>query len=295
MANQTARYLVTGASGQLGALVLAALAKKVPAANIVALVRRPEAAAPLEAQGVEVRIGDYDDPAALEKAFQGIDRLLLISATEMGKRIRQHENAVAAAKKAGVGFIAYTSILKAETSPLSLAEEHLATEIAIEASGIPHAHLRNGWYTENKTGSVAPAIEHGAYAGAAGDGRFSTAPRQDYAEAAAVVLSADTPEAAATYELAGDESFSMAEFAAALSDAAGSRVAYADMSEADYAAMLEGVGLPGPLAAMLADSDAGAAVGALQDDTKTLSRLIGRPTTHWTVTLAAAVKAPQAA
>lgn len=295
MTATTAKYLVTGASGQLGALAVDALLTKVPASQIVALVRRSEAAAPLEAKGVEVRIGDYADPASLEKAFAGIDRLLLISSSEVGQRAPQHKNAIDAAKKAGVGFIAYTSILHADTSPLSLAVEHRETEAALAASGIPHAFLRNGWYTENKTGSIAPAVEHGAYPGAAGDGRISSATRGDYAEGAVAVLTADTVENGAVYELAGDTSFSMQEFAAAISEAAGKPVAYADMSEADYAGVLEGVGLPGPLAAMLADSDAGTAKGALEDNSKTLSGLIGRPTTPWSETVVAAVKQQEAA
>ncbi|MAS08201.1 MAG: NAD(P)-dependent oxidoreductase [Ahrensia sp.] len=295
MTATTAKYLVTGASGQLGALAVDALLAKVPAAQIVALVRRSEAAAPLEAKGVGVRIGDYTDPAALEKAFTGIDRLLLISSSEVGQRAAQHKNAIDAAKKAGVGFIAYTSILHADTSPLGLATEHRETEAALAASGIPHALLRNGWYTENKTGSIAPAVEHGAYPGAAGDGRISSATRGDYAEGAVAVLTADTVENGAIYELAGDTSYSMQDFAAAISEAAGKPVAYADMSEADFAGVLEGAGLPAPFAALLADSDAGTAKGALEDNSKTLSGLIGRPTTPWSETVAEAVKQQKAA
>ena len=291
----TAKYLVTGASGQLGTLVVAGLLKKIPAANIVALVRRPEAAAAFEAKGVEVRFGDYTDPASLEKAFRGIGRLLLISSSEIGQRAVQHQNAIEAAKAAGVGFIAYTSILKADTSPLGLAVEHRQTEADLAASGIPYALLRNGWYTENKTGSIDPAIEHGAYIGAAGDGRISSAPRQDYAEAAVAVLTSDAPAENAVYELAGDDSFSMAEFAAEIARASGTPVAYADMSEADYAAALEGAGLPKAFAELLADSDAGTAKGALEDNSRTLSRLIGRPTTPWTETVAWAVATRKAA
>ncbi|QKV18640.1 SDR family oxidoreductase [Oricola thermophila] len=291
MANQTAKYLVTGASGQLGALAVEALLARVPAGNVVALVRRPEAAAPLEAKGIEVRIGDYTDRAALERAFNGIDRLLLISSSEIGQRAPQHINAIEAAKAAGVGFIAYTSILHADTSPLMLAEEHRVTEDAIRASGIPYALLRNGWYTENKTGSVAAAIEHGAYIGAAGEGRISSATRRDYAEAAVAVLTADETAGNAVHELAGDESYSMAEFAAEIARAAGKPVAYRDMSQAEHAAALEAAGLPGPFAAILADSDAGTAKGALEDDSRTLSALIGRPTTPWRETVAEAVRA----
>lgn len=289
MSDQTAKYLVTGASGQLGNLVLADLVRKVPAQNVVALIRRPDAAGPLEAMGVEVRIGDYNDPASLETAFQGIDRLLLISASEIGKRTDQHKNAIDAAKEAGVGFLVYTSILMADSTQIGLGTEHRATEAAIAASGLPHAILRNGWYTENKTVSIAPALEHGAYIGAAGSGRFSSAARQDYAEAAVAVLTAETPEAGAVYELAGDESYTMAEFAAEITNASGKPVAYVDMSEAEFAGALEGAGLPGPIAEMLADSDACAAKGALEDDSRTLQRLIGRPTTPYADTVRAAL------
>lgn len=291
MANQTAKYLVTGASGQLGRLAVTELASKVPAGNIVALVRRPEAAASLEALGIEVRIGDYGDPVSLEKAFHGIDRLLLISSSEVGQRAAQHANVVSAAQKAGIGFIAYTSILHANTSPLGLASEHRETEAAIKASGIPYAFLRNGWYTENRTGSIAPAIEHGAYPGAAGDGRTSSATRQDFAEGAVAVLTAETTEANAVYELAGDESYSMTEFASAISAAAGKPVSYSDMSESEFASLLEAAGLPGPIATMLADSDAGTAKGGLEDNSRTLSRLIGRPTTPWRESVGEAVTA----
>lgn len=295
MSDQTVKYLVTGASGQLGGLVVTDLVKKVPAQNVVALVRRPESAAPLEALGVEVRFGDYSDRSSLEKAFQGVDRLLLISASEVGHRVAQHKNAIDAAKAAGVDFITYTSILRADSSSIGLAAEHRETEAAIKTSGIPYAFLRNGWYTENKTASIAPALEHGAYIGAAGDGRFSSATRQDFAEAAVAVLTADAPQANAIYELAGDESYTMAEFAAEIASAAGKPVAYVDMSEADFAAALESVGLPGQIAAMLADSDSQAAKGALQDDSHTLQRLIGRPTTPWAETVRAAVKDLQGA
>lgn len=295
MTNTTAKYLATGASGQFGALAIDALLKTVPAANIVALVRRPEAAAPLEAKGVEVRIGDYTDPASLEKAFQGVDRLLLVSGSEVGQRLPQHRNAVEAAKKAGVGFIAYTSILRATESPLKLAEEHAATEAIIAGSGIDHAFLRNSWYTENNTGVVPTALQFGAVMGAAGDGRISGATRKDYAEAAVAVLTADKPEANAVYELAGDESYSLAELAAEIARLSGKPIAYNAMSEAEYAAALKGAGLPGAFADILADSDAGAAKGALEDHSHTLSDLIGRPTTPWKETLAAAIEQQKAA
>ncbi|MEI2387117.1 SDR family oxidoreductase [Breoghania sp. JC706] len=285
-------YLVTGASGQLGHLAVEALLKRVPAANVAVLVRSAEKAAPLKALGVDIRIGDYDKPETLEAAFKGIDRLLLISSSEVGKREVQHGNAIAAAKRAGVGFIAYTSLLHAHSGKLRiLSGEHIATEKALAASGIPHALLRNGWYTENLVQALPGAIERGVYASAAGDAPFSTASRADYAEAAAVVLSAETVEPGRVYELAGDQAFTLTEFVAEAARQAGKPIAYHSLPEADYRAALVGAGLPAPVADMLADSDTGAAKGGLFDDSHTLSKLIGRPTTPFAETIATALKA----
>ncbi|WP_365759966.1 SDR family oxidoreductase [Novosphingobium sp.] len=278
-------YAVAGASGQLGQLVLAALVAKVGAANVVALVRNPAKLADAAAAGVSVRAFDYDavDAAALE----GVDRLLLISANEVGKRGPQHQAVIDAAKAAGVGLMAYTSILHAPTSTIGLAEEHRATEAALAASGVPHILLRNGWYNENCTGALAPSIEHGAIIGAAGEGRICSASRADYAAAAAAALVDGA--GGDVHELAGDEAFTMADFAAHVARLAGKPVAYVDMSQADYAAALEGVGLPGWLAAMLANSSFASSQDALFDDSRTLSRLIGRPTTPIADTIAAAL------
>ncbi|MCR8547197.1 NAD(P)H-binding protein [Salipiger sp. P9] len=284
------KYLVTGASGQLGALAIDALLETVPASEVGALVRRAEAAAPLEAKGVTVRVASYDDPAALETAFAGVERLLLVSSSEVGQRAAQHANAIAAAKAAGVGFVAYTSILKADNSPLTvLPGEHVATEQTLAASGLHYALLRNGWYTENYTMGVPMALEHGGMIGAAGEGRISSAARADYAAAAAAVLTGDLPASGTVYELAGDTSYTLAEFAAALSELSGKPVGYTNMSPEAFAGALVGAGLPAPLAEMLADSEAGASQGGLFSEDGTLSRLIGRPTTPWRETLKAAL------
>ncbi|MBN9886418.1 NAD(P)H-binding protein [Salipiger abyssi] len=284
------KYLVTGASGQLGALAIDALLDRVPASEIGALVRRAEAAAPLEAKGVTVRIASYDDPAALEAAFAGVERLLLISSSEVGQRATQHANVIAAAKAAGVGFVAYTSILRADSSPLTvLPGEHVATEQALAASGLHYALLRNGWYTENYTMGVPTALEHGGMMGAAGEGRISSAARADYAAAAAAVLTGELPASGTIYELAGDTSYTLAEFAAALSELSGKEIGYTDMTPEAFDAALQGAGLPAPVAGMLADSEKGAAQGGLYSDDTTLSQLIGRPTTPWRETLKAAL------
>ncbi|KFZ38209.1 quinone oxidoreductase [Shewanella mangrovi] len=269
---------VTGASGQLGHLVVEALLKTVPAEQIVAAVRNEAKAADLKAKGVQVRHADYTQPETLKAAFAGVDKLLLISSDQVGQRAPQHKAVIDAAKAEGVSLLAYTSLLHADVSPLVLAEEHVTTEAYIAESGIPAVLLRNGWYSENYTMGVAGAIEHGAVFGCAGDARLATATRQDYAEAAAKVLTSEN-QAGKVYELAGDNAFTLSEFAQAISDASGKTVEYRNLSEADYVALLEQVGVPGPFAAVLGNSETGAAKGGLFDDSHQLSALIGRPTT----------------
>ncbi len=281
---------VTGATGQLGRLVIEALLKTVPANQIVAAVRSPEKAQDLAKQGLVVRQADYSQPATLQAAFQGVSKLLLISSSEVGQRAAQHQAVIDAAKAAGVELIAYTSLLHAETSPLLLGEEHRQTEAALQQSGLPFVLLRNGWYSENYAASIAPALAHGAFIGAAKNGRIASAARADYALAAAKVLQLDG-QAGKVYELAGDDSYTLAEFAAEIAHQSGKAVNYVDMSQAEFAAALKGAGLPAGLADVLADSDVGAAQGALYDDSHTLSRLIGRPTTRYQQVIAAALAA----
>lgn len=269
---------ITGATGQLGQHVIESLLKTVPASQIVAIVRNPAKATALSQQGITVRQADYSDEAALTAALQGIDKLLLISSSEVGQRAPQHRNVVNAAKAAHVKFIAYTSLLHADTSPLGLADEHVATEKMLAESGIAYALLRNGWYTENYLASAPAALEHGVFIGAAGEGKIASATRADYAAAAARVISEDG-HAGKTYELAGDAGWTLSQLAAELAKQSGKKVVYQNLSEADFAAALKGVGLPAGLADMLADSDTGASKGGLFDDSHTLSKLIGRPTT----------------
>lgn len=269
---------ITGATGQLGHLVLQNLLKTTAASKIVAIVRNPAKAEALSQQGIVVRQADYTDEAAFTAALQGVDKLLLISSSEVGQRTPQHRNVIHAAKAAGVKFIAYTSLLHADKSPLGLHVEHVETEKMLADSGIPYALLRNGWYTENYLASAPPALEHGVFIGAAGDGKIASATRADYAEAAARVI-AEEGHAGKVYELAGDEAWTLSELAAALSKQSGKNVVYQNLSEADFAAALKSVGLPAGLADMLANSDVGAAKGGLFDDSRTLSALIGRPTT----------------
>ncbi|WP_417070051.1 SDR family oxidoreductase [Niveibacterium terrae] len=270
--------VVTGATGQLGRLVIEQLLKSVPASQIVAAVRTPAKAADLAARGIVVRAADYTKPETLDAAFQGAERLLLISSSEVGQRTAQHRNAIDAARRAGIKLIAYTSLLHVDRSPLGLATEHRETEALLKASGVPFVLLRNGWYTENYLASVPPALQHGVFIGSAGEGRIASAARADYAAAAAAVLNAEG-QAGKVYELAGDTSYTLAELAAEITRQSGKSVVYQDLPEAEFSKALVGAGLPAPIADMLADSDAGASRGGLFDDGHQLSQLIGRPTT----------------
>jgi len=269
---------ITGATGQLGQHVIEKLLETVPASQLVAIVRNPAKAEALSQQGVTVRQADYTDQTAFTAALAGVDKLLLISSSEVGQRAAQHQNVINAAKAAGVKFIAYTSLLHADTSPLGLHVEHVATEKALAESGIAYALLRNGWYTENYLASAPPALEHGVFIGAAGEGKIASATRADYAAAAARVIS-EEGHAGKVYELAGDQAWTLSELAAELSRQSGKNVVYQNLSEADFAAALKSVGLPAGLADMLADSDVGASKGGLFDDGHTLSALLGHPTT----------------
>ncbi|ORM33433.1 SDR family oxidoreductase [Williamsia sp. 1135] len=270
---------ITGATGQLGSLVITDLLQRgVAPGEIVAIVRDNAKAAPLADKGVTVRVADYSDPAALKSALDGVDKLLLISGSEVGQRVPQHTNVIEAAEAAGVSLIAYTSLLKADSSGVSLAPEHLATEERLAASSIPAVLLRNGWYWENYGSALPQAIESGTLYGAAGNGRLAAASRADFAAAAAAVLTLDD-QGGKTYELGGDERLTYAEFAKIVGEVAGKDIAYADLSESDYAAALAGAGLPEPVATMLAGADAGISRGELDTDSGDLQTLIGRPST----------------
>ena len=270
---------ITGATGQLGRLVIAdLLAAGTPAASIVAVVRSAAKAEDLAAQGIGVRVADYGRRDALTGALTGVEKLLLISASEPGVRVPQHRNVVEAAVTAGVGHIAYTSVLRADTTELNLAPEHKATEELIVASGLSYTFLRNGWYLENYTNDLAATIARGAIAGVAGDGRISAATRADYAAAAAAVL-LGTGFEGRTFELAGDTSFTLAEQAAAISAGAGTPVVYHQLTVPAYTEVLTGAGLPAATAAFVVGIDEAIARGDLEDNSHQLSQLIGRPTT----------------
>lgn len=267
--------LVTGATGQLGRIVVQQLVKKVSADQVVALVRDKNKASDLAALGVVVREADYDKPETL--TFAKGDKVLLISSNAVGQRVSQHQAVIDAAKKAGVALLAYTSILRADTSKLGLAVEHKATEDALKASGVPYVLLRNGWYFENRTAQLGAAVEHGVILGASGDGRFAAATRADYAAAAVTVLT-ETGHENKIYELGGDKPYTLAELAAEVTRQSGRPVAFKNLPPADFKAALLGFGLPEGLSGLLADSDDHASRGELDTDSKDLQRLIGHPT-----------------
>lgn len=281
--------IVTGATGHLGRLVVADLLRIAPTAHVIGIVRNAVAAKDLADRGVELRTANYDDPASIAAALTGADKVLLISSSEVGRRVPQHRNVIDAAKAAGVKLLAYTSILHADKSPMALAVEHRETEALIRSSGVPFVFLRNGWYTENYTGNVAAAIQHKAVLGAARDGRISSAARADFAAAAAAVLASRENQAGKVYELAGDTAFTLTEYAAEIARQSGKPVAYKDLSEADYKAALQAIGLLEVFAELYAESDAKAANGSLYDESRQLSRLIGRPTTAMAQSVAAAL------
>jgi NAD(P)H dehydrogenase (quinone) len=280
--------LVTASTGKLGHHVIKHLLHRVPASEIVAGVRDRQKAKEFSDKGIELRELDYSKPAVIASAMLGVDKVLLISGNE-GERVAGHKAVIDAAKKAGVKLLVYTSALNADTGKTLIHADHKATEALIRESGIPYVFLRNGWYTENYTENVGPALQHGAMFGATKDAKFSLAPREEYAEAAAIVLTTEG-HLNKTYELAGDTPVSMSEIAAEVARASGKPVAYKDLPHAEYHAMLEKVGVPSGLATLLSDSDVGIARGELASKSKDLSKLLGRPTTTLAKTIEGALR-----
>ncbi|AWN22554.1 NAD(P)-dependent oxidoreductase [Deinococcus irradiatisoli] len=268
---------ITGATGHLGRLTIQALLERGTAPqDIVAVVRTPSKAADLAQQGVQVRQGDYAQPETLPLALAGVSTLLLISSNDLTDRVSQHRHVIEAARQAGVKRLVYTSLLKADTSSLSLAADHFATEELIRTSGMGFVFLRNGWYFENY--NPVQAAQTGAILGSAGTGRVSAASRADYAQAAAAVLT-EPGDNNQIYELGGDQAFSLDELAAEVQAQSGRPVMYRDLPPEEYAQTLTGFGLPPALAQMLASSDVGLARGDLFTERRDLSQLLGRPTT----------------
>ncbi len=279
---------ITGASGQLGRLVIAEMLKETEPSSLIAIVRSPEKVADLQALGVEVRKADYSDINSLPGALKGVNKLLLISSSELGRRSAQHTNVINSAREAGVSLIAYTSILHANSSPLPIAQEHRETETVLAESNIPYVLLRNGWYTENYSAAVPMALEQGAVFGCAGDSRISSAARADYAAAAAKVLLSENQQGK-IYELAGDAAYTLSELAAEISRQSGKEVVYQNLGQTEYFDALVEAGLPEPIARLLAESDTGASQGGLFDESRQLSSLIGRTTTPMAESVRAAL------
>ncbi|MEV6712848.1 SDR family oxidoreductase [Lentzea sp. NPDC051208] len=280
--------VVTGATGQLGRLVVQDLLTRVPADQVIAAVRSPEKAGDLAERGVQVREADYDRPDTLKTAFEGADKVLLISGSEVGRRIPQHQAVIDAATDAGVSFLAYTSVLHADTSTLPVAPEHKVTEEAIKASGLTYSLLRNGWYNENYIPAAQQAAATGAIISSTHDGRVAAASRADYAAAAAVVLTEDG-HADSVYELTGDTAWSMDDLAADVTALAATPVTHQDLSTEAHTAALTEAGLPETVVQMLVSIDSSIADGQLARTTGDLARLIGRPTTALRTTLADAL------
>ncbi|MEU3688263.1 SDR family oxidoreductase [Streptomyces narbonensis] len=284
--------VVTGATGQLGRLVIDALLATVPAASVAAVVRDKEKAADLAERGVELRIADYDRPETLAEAFEAGDRVLLVSGSEVGRRVPQHAAVLGAAKTAGVAQLAYTSILGGPEADFDLAVEHQETERLILASGLPYTFLRNGWYSENYTANLAPVLAHGAVVSNAGEGRIASATRADFAAAAAAVLTGPAEEHLnRAYELSGDTAWSLAEYAAEVAAQSGREVTYSNVPAEAHLAILTGAGVPEAFAGILVDVDRAVERGALALRTGDLARLIGRPTTPIAVTIREALNA----
>lgn len=282
--------VVTGATGRLGRLTVEALLRRgIPAADIIATGRDIAGIKDLADRGITVRRADFADTDGLAEAFAGADRLLLISASvPVGERVANHRRVIDAAASAGVSLVAYTSTTQADTATTVIGATHGETEAYLRDRGIPSVLLRNSWYLENYTSQLPQILQNGAVVGAAGEGRISAASRADYAEAAAVVLTTEG-HAGAVYELGGDESFTLTELAAAISAAAGTQVAYADLPVTGFAQALAAAGLPSELAEVLADADRGMNRGEMYTDSGDLRRLIGRPPVTLAEALAAAL------
>jgi NAD(P)H dehydrogenase (quinone) len=271
-------YGVTGASGPLGGLAVEALLERgVPAGEIVAIVRDPDKVAGLAGRGVQVRRGDYADPAGLPAALDGVDRLLLVSGNEVGSRITQHGNVIEAATEAGTGRIVYTSVTRADSTALVLAPEHKATEELLARAGIASTVLRDNWYTENYTSRLGEYVERGAIVSATEGGRVGMATRRDYAEAAAAAL-LDDVHAGRTYELAGPP-VTLGDLAATIADVTGTAVAHTSVTPDELVAILIGAGLDEDTARFVTALDEGIARGDLDIERPDLEKLIGRPAT----------------
>ncbi|RXT13683.1 SDR family oxidoreductase [Ammoniphilus sp. CFH 90114] len=272
------KMLVTGATGRLGSKVVETLLKTVPAKQLAVSVRNPEKAEGLSARGVDVRHGDFDQPETLDRAFAGIDRILIISADgDNETRIRQHTNAVTAAARAEVKFIAYTSIANAKESKNLLAPTHKATEEAILKTGIPYSFLRNNWYLENEISGIQGVMAGAPWVTSAENGKVGWAPQQDYAEAAAAVL-AGNGHGRTIYELSG-KLMTQEELASALGNVLGKEVIVQQVDDATYTDIMKSVGVPEFLLPFLVGIQESIREGTLEVESNDFEKLLGRPVT----------------
>lgn len=270
------KYLVTGATGKLGSKVVESLLTVVPVNEVAVSVRNIEKAEKLRSRGVDVRHGDFDAPETLDAAFEGVDRLLIISADgDNDTRIQQHKNAVDAAKRAGVQFIAYTSLADATNSKNTMAPPHVATEAAIKETGIPYAFLRNNWYLENEIGNIQGAIAGAPWTTAAGDGKVGWALQADYAAAAAAVLIGKGHENK-TYELSGPL-LTQEELATLLGEVLGHEVAVNHVDSETYAATMKEAGIPDFVLPILVGIEESIRNGSLAVESNDFEHVLGRP------------------
>ncbi|PFW47243.1 SDR family oxidoreductase [Priestia megaterium] len=272
------KILVTGATGKLGSKVVESLLKSIPASDLAVSVRNPEKAEGLRARGIEVRQGDFDNPETLDNAFTGIDRLLIISADgDNETRILQHTNAVQAAERAGVKFIAYTSLANATESKNLMAPPHVETEAAIIRTGIPYSFLRNNWYLENEIGSIQGAMAGAPWVTSAGEGKVGWALQQDYADAAAAVLVGNGHENT-VYELSGPL-LTQEELVSALGAVLGKEIPVQQVSDEKYAEIMKGLGLPDFVIPIVVGIQESIRNGSLEVEKNDFEKVLGRPVT----------------
>ncbi len=272
------KLLVTGASGHLGGRVLAHLLNthNIPAEQIIATTRNPASLAELAAQGVDVRAASFDNPASLIAAFSGAERMLLISTDaldEPGKRLRQHQAAVAAAKEAGVQHITYTSMPQPDDSLVTFAPDHLGTEQALEASGLQWTILRDSWYMDNLYMTLPSVLATGQWYTSSGEGRIANVSREDCARAAAAVL-AGAGESGKRYNLTGPELLTTAQIAALLSEELGKAIEVVHLDDESLTQGMIAAGVPAPVAPVFVSFDANTREGKIAvqtDDVKTLT------------------------
>jgi len=274
------KYAITGASGQLGRLTADELLERVPASDVVLITRRPESLAEYAARGVEVRAGDFTDPATLPAALAGIDRLLLVSTDAAGTRLPGQVAAVQAAAQAGVRRIAYTSITRPEpANPAAVVADHAGTEQALRDSGTHWTMLRNAIYADMQVPVLQQAAATGQLVTNVGGGQYAYVTRADCAAAAAAALVSDDADDT-IFDITGPDSLSSNDLAALAGKLGSTDVAVVDVDDAAYVAgLVEHAGLPEPVAQLLASFHQAARLGYFEAVSDDFTKLTGRPAT----------------